>query len=72
MALSKQQITDALSGVAHPDGGDIVSRGCVLNIATCDTDASVRVCYTQGNPDAAQPPRETLSSMGKLVESIVR
>ena len=72
MSITKDQITEALGGVSHPDGGDIVSRGCLINAAVCDTNASIRLCYTQGDPDAAQPDRETLSSMGKLVESIVR
>jgi len=72
MGITKDRILDTLSGVSHPDGGDIVSRGCVLNTAVCDTHASVRLCYTQGQGNAPEPDRETLSSMGKLVESLVR
>jgi len=72
MPLTKDLINDALSGVAHPDGGDLVSRGCVLNIATCSTDASVRICYTQGCPDQPQPDRNALSNMGKFVEQLIR
>jgi ATP-binding protein involved in chromosome partitioning len=73
MTLTKDQIKDTLTAVAHPDGSDIVSRGCVMNIAVCDTDASVRLCYTQGmGADAPQPPRETLSSLAKLIDTLVR
>jgi len=72
MPLSKELINDALAGVAHPDGGDLVSRGCVLNIAICDSDASVRICYTQGHPDQPQPDRNTLSNMGKFIEQLIR
>jgi ATP-binding protein involved in chromosome partitioning len=72
MALTKEHITDALAGVAHPNGGDLVSRGCVLNIAVCDEHASVRVCMTQGNPNEAQPAREQLAKMGAVIDSMVR
>ncbi len=66
MSLTKELINEALSGVSHPDGGDIVSRGCVVNVAVCSTDASVRICYTQGHPDQPQPDRNTLSNLGKF------
>ncbi len=72
MPLTKELINEALTGVAHPDGDDLVSRGCVLNIAACDQDASVRICYTQGHPDQPQPPREALSNMGKFAEQVIR
>jgi len=72
MSITKDQILETLEGVSHPDGGDIVSRGCVVNAAVCDTNASVRLCYTQGQGNVRQPGRETLSSMGKLVESLIR
>jgi len=72
MPLTKELINDALSGVSHPDGGDLVSRDCVLNIAICSDDASVRICYTQGYPDQPQPDRNALSSMGKFAEQVIR
>ncbi len=72
MPLTKEHINDALSGVSHPDGGDLVSRGCVMNIAVCDSDASVRICYTQGHPEQSQPDRNTLSNMGKFAEQLIR
>jgi len=72
MPMTKDSILDALSGIAHPDGGDLVSRGCVLNIALCDHDCSVRICYTQGHPDQEQPSREVLSNIGKFAEQVVR
>ncbi len=72
MPLTKDLINDALSGVAHPDGGDLVSRECVMNIAVCDSDASVRICYTQGHPEQPQPDRNTLSNMGKFAEQLIR
>ncbi len=72
MPLTKELINDALSGVAHPDGGDLVSRDCVLNIALCSDDASVRICYTQGHPDQQQPDRNALSNMGKFAEQVIR
>lgn len=72
MTLTKDLINEALSGVAHPDGGDLVSRGCVLNTALCDSDVSVRICYTQGHPDQPQPDRTTLSNMGKFAEQLIR
>jgi len=72
MPLTKELINDALSGVSHPEGGDLVSRNCILNIAICSTDASVRICYTQGNPDQKQPDRNTLSNMGKFIEQLIR
>ena len=72
MSLTKELINEALSGVSHPDGGDLVSRGCVLNVAVCSTDASVRICYTQGHPDQSQPDRSTLSNLGKFAEQLIR
>lgn len=72
MPLTKDLINDALSGISHPDGGDLVSRGCVMSIAVCNEDASVRICYTQGDPDQSQPPRETLSNTGKFAEQLIR
>ena len=72
MALTKEHIMDALSAVAHPSGEDLVSRGCVMNIAVCDEHASVRICMTQGNPSEAQPGREQLSKMGAVIDSMVR
>lgn len=72
MTLTKDLINEALSGVAHPDGGDLVSRGCVLNTALCDSDVSVRICYTQGHPDQPQPDRTALSNMGKFAEQLIR
>jgi len=72
MTLSKEHITEALRAVAHPSGGDLVSRGCVLNIAVCDEHASVRICMTQGNPSEPQPERDQLAKMGAVVDSMVR
>ncbi|MFK7758870.1 MAG: Mrp/NBP35 family ATP-binding protein [Phycisphaerales bacterium] len=72
MPMTKDIINEALSGVAHPDGGDLVSRGCVLNTAVCDSDVSIRICYTQGHPDQSQPDRSVLSNMGKFAEQLVR
>lgn len=72
MPLTKDLINDALSGVSHPDGGDLVSRGCIMNIAICSTDASVRICYTQGNPNQKQPDRNTLANMGNFIEQLIR
>jgi len=72
MPLTKELISDALSGVAHLDGGDLLSRECILNIAICSNDASVRICYTQGYPDQPQPDRNALSNMGKFAEQVIR
>jgi len=72
MPLTKELINEALSGISHPEGGDLVSRGCVMNVAICGSDVSVRICYTQGDPDQAQPPRETLSNTGKFAEQLIR
>lgn len=72
MALTKEHINEALSAVMHPSGEDLVSRGCVLNIAVCDGHASVRVCMTQGNPSEPQPAREQLAKMGAVIDSMVR
>jgi ATP-binding protein involved in chromosome partitioning len=72
MAFSKDDIQAALGAVMHPSGEDIVSRGCVINIASCDDNASVRVCMTQGEPDAPQPPREQLTKVGAVIDSCVR
>ncbi len=72
MALTKEHIAEALSAIAHPAGGDLVARGCVLNIALCDEHASVRICMTQGNPSETQPSRDQLAKMGALVDSMVR
>lgn len=72
MALSKDDIRAALGAVMHPSGEDLVSRGCVINIAVCDDQASVRVCMTQGEPDAPQPGREQLAKVGAVIDSCVR
>lgn len=72
MTLTKDQITDALTAVILPSGEDIVSRGCVLNIAICDEHASVRICMTQGNPSEAQPERDRLAKMGAVIDSVIR
>ena len=72
MALTKEHITDALSAVTHPSGEDLVSRGCVMNIAVCDEHASVRICMTQGNPSEPQPAREQLVMMGAVIDSMIR
>lgn len=72
MALTKEQITDALAAVVHPSGEDIVARGCVMNIAVCDEHASVRICMTQGDPDAPQPDRDQLTKIGAVIDSVVR
>lgn len=72
MAFNKEHITDALGAVMHPSGEDLVSRGCVMNIAVCDEHASVRVCMTQGFPDEAQPDREQLTKIGAVIDSMVR
>jgi len=72
MSLSKEQILEALSGVIHPTGEDLVSRGCVMNIAVCDEHASVRVCMTQGEPDAPQPERDQLAKMGAVIDAAIR
>lgn len=72
MTLTKDQIREALRAVMHPSGEDLVERGCVMNIAVCDEHASVRVCMTQGDPSAPQPPREQLAKVGAVIDSCVR
>lgn len=72
MALTKDHILDALGGVMHPSGEDLVSRGCVINVAVCDDQASVRVCMTQGEGNTPQPPREQLAKMGSVIDATVR
>ncbi|MEX0877224.1 MAG: Mrp/NBP35 family ATP-binding protein [Phycisphaerales bacterium] len=72
MALTKAHIHDALGGVMHPSGEDLVSRGCVINVAACDDNASVRVCMTQGEPKSPQPSKEQLARMGAVIDSAVR
>ena len=72
MALTKAHIQDAISSVMHPSGEDLVSRGCIMNIATCDDQASVRICMTQGDPHAAQPSRDQLAKVGAVIDSVVR
>ena len=72
MSLTKAHINDALRSVMHPGGEDLVTSGCVMNIATCEDQASVRVCMTQGQPDAPQPGREQLTRMGAVIDSAVR
>jgi len=72
MALTKDSIRDALTGVMHPSGEDLVSHGCVINIAVCEQTASVRVCMTQGEPNAPQPGKEQLARMGAVIDSTVR
>jgi ATP-binding protein involved in chromosome partitioning len=72
MALTKEKITQALTGVMHPSGEDLVARGCVLHIAVCDEHASVRVCMTQGESDAPQPSRDQLGKIGAVIDASVR
>jgi ATP-binding protein involved in chromosome partitioning len=72
MALTKEHINEALSGVMHPSGEDLVSKGCVMNVAVCDEHASVRICMTQGDPSAAQPSREQLAKIGAVIDASVR
>ena len=72
MPLTKEHIIEALSGVMHPSGDDLVLRGCVMNIAVCDEHASIRVCMTQGDPSAPQLPRDQLAKMGAVIDSMVR
>jgi len=72
MALNKEHINEALSGVMHPSGEDLVSRGCVMNVAVCDEHASVRICMTLGDPSEAQPPREQLAKIGAVIDASVR
>ncbi len=72
MSFTKEHIADALSAVTHPSGEDLVSRGCVMNIAVCDEHASVRICMTQGHPDEPQPDREQLTKIGAVIDSMVR
>ncbi len=72
MTLSKEHINEALSGVMLPSGEDLVSRGCVMNIAVCDEHASVRLCLTQGEPDAPQPPKDQMSKMGAVIDATIR
>ena len=72
MTFNKEQINEALSGVLHPSGEDLVSRGCVMNIAVCDEHASVRICMTQGNPNEPQPAREQLAKIGAVIDAAVR
>ncbi|MCA9304384.1 MAG: Mrp/NBP35 family ATP-binding protein [Phycisphaerales bacterium] len=71
MTLTKDHIRDALSTVMLPTGEDPVSSGAVLNIAVCDEHASVRISMTK---DAAtpQPPRETLSKLGAVMDAAIR
>lgn len=72
MALTKDLILDALSGVMHPSGEDLVSRGCVINVAVCDDQASLRVCMTQGEGNTPQPGTEQLKKMGSVIDATVR
>ncbi|MFG0246826.1 MAG: P-loop NTPase [Phycisphaerales bacterium JB052] len=72
MALTKDHILDALRGVMHPSGEDLVARGCVINIAVCDDQASVRVCMTQGEPNTPQPEKAQLTRMGSVIDATVR
>ncbi len=72
MALTKDHILDALSAVMHPSGEDLVSRGCVINVAVCDDQASVRVCMTQGEPNTPQPEKAQLTRMGSVIDATVR
>lgn len=72
MALTKDLILDALSGVMHPSGEDLVARGCVINVAACDDQASLRVCMTQGEGNAPQPSTEQLKKMGSVIDATVR
>ena len=72
MALSKDHILEALGGVMHPSGEDLVQRGCVINVAVCDDQASIRVCMTQGEPDAPQPSKEQFTKIGSVIDACVR
>lgn len=72
MSLTKHHILDALGGVMHPSGEDLVSRGCVINVAVCDNQASVRVCMTQGEPNTPQPEKAQLTRMGSVIDATVR
>ncbi len=72
MTLNKEHIREALVGVLHPSGENLVERGCVMNIAVCDEHASIRICMTQGTPDAPQPGREQLTKIGAVIDSLVR
>ncbi len=66
MGLTKDQVRAWLANVPHPEGGDIVSKGSVVNIAACDQNASVRMTLVQG-PDEPDPSEETMKTLGARV-----
>jgi ATP-binding protein involved in chromosome partitioning len=76
MGLTKDQVRQWLTNVQHPrfggqPGGDIVSRGAVVNIAACDNNASVRVTLVDG-PNDPDPSRDTMLALGARIEQVVR
>lgn len=66
MSLNKDQVRAWLANVPHPEGGDIVSKGSVVNIAACDQNASVRLTLVQG-PNDPDPSEETMKTLGSRV-----
>ncbi|MEM9374511.1 MAG: P-loop NTPase, partial [Planctomycetota bacterium] len=66
MGLTKDQVRAWLTNVPHPAGGDIVSKGTVVNIAACDGNASVRLTLVQG-PKDPDPSEETMKTLGSRV-----
>jgi ATP-binding protein involved in chromosome partitioning len=71
MGLNKDQIRQWLRAVPHPDGGDLVSREAVVNVAACENNASVRLSLVRG-PQDPNPTRETMLALGGRVEQVVR
>ncbi len=71
MPIQKDHIREALSTVLLPTGEDLVSADAVLNIAVCDEHASVRISMTN-DAHTPQPPKETLTKLGAVIDSAVR
>lgn len=71
MGLNKDQVRQWLTRVPHPAGGDIVSRGSVVNVAACDNHASVRVSLVSG-PKDPDPSRDVMHELGARIDQVVR
>lgn len=66
MGLTKDQINAWLRNVPHPDGGDIVAKGSVVNVAACDSNASIRLTLVQ-SPNDPSPSNEVMKTLGARV-----
>ncbi|MCH8507995.1 MAG: Mrp/NBP35 family ATP-binding protein [Phycisphaerales bacterium] len=71
MGLSKDQIRQWLTRVPHPEGGDLVARGCVVGVAACDQHASIKLSLVSG-PKDPDPSPETMQSLARKVEQVVK